>query len=74
MEVSDMWTPSTFEDRLLKKHFDKHGGTAYLEVPIGIATEAGRARRIDAFLIPDGPELKMFKLRASAGEAAGSAW
>lgn len=52
-----MWTPSTFEDRLLKKHFDKDRGTAYLEVPIRRLSEAWRARRIDAVLIPDGPDL-----------------
>ncbi|MFW6116299.1 MAG: hypothetical protein ACOC6F_01100 [bacterium] len=51
-----MWEPSTFEDRLLEKHFDKNSGTAYLEVPISIATGAARARRIDAVLIPDGPD------------------
>lgn len=52
-----MWKPSTFEDWLLKKHFDENAGTAFLELPISIASEAGRARRIDAVLIPDGPDL-----------------
>jgi hypothetical protein len=28
-EAASMWTPSSFEDRLLKRHFDANPGTAY---------------------------------------------
>lgn len=65
-----MWTPSTFEDRLLKRYFDKNAGTAYLELPISIASEAGRARRIDAVLIRGEPEQVYPQGSYSAEEAA----
>jgi hypothetical protein len=65
-----MWTPSTFEDQLLEEHFDKKNGTAYLEVPMSIATGAARARRIDAVLIPDGPDFVYQQGDYSLDEAA----
>ena len=47
-----MWTPSSLEDRLLKKHFEENPGMAYLELPLSITSEPGRARRVDAVLMP----------------------
>ena len=64
------WTPSTFEDRLLDEHFDTVPGTAYVELPISLSGEPGRARRIDAVLIPGGKRQVHPQGSYSAEEAA----
>ena len=48
-----MWQPKTFEDYLLKRYLDENPGNLYLEVPVGMLSEASTARRIDGILIPD---------------------
>lgn len=66
------WTPSSFEDRLLKKHFESNPGTAYLELPVSISGELDRARRIDAVLIP-GETTMVYQQGAYLSEEAAEA-
>jgi hypothetical protein len=52
-----MWEPTTFEDRLLARYFKAQGddlGTVFLELPVALRSEAARARRIDAVIVPGG--------------------
>src|SRR6056297_1052903 len=46
-----MWSPKTFEDKLIEKYYNKNSGSLFLEVPIFLENKRENARRIDALLI-----------------------